>query len=74
MDVRWIKIKKPQKGNRSFSRLRINPLPGNIGHDFLQKVRGYGDGFTWLRGETIVKKILLNSWLVKGKNCLCLWK
>ncbi len=43
-------------------------LPATPFHATLQKVRGEVVGFTWLRnGNTTVPKILLTSWVVKGK-------
>jgi hypothetical protein len=43
-------------------------LPEILSHTSLQKVRGYIDEFTWLRnGATSAPKILLPSWVVKGK-------
>jgi hypothetical protein len=42
-------------------------LPGTPSHDFLQKVRGYVDGVTWLLRETTMKEILLISRGVKGE-------
>ncbi len=36
-------------------------------HHVLQKARGWVVEFTWLRGETTIKKILLTSWVIKEK-------
>jgi hypothetical protein len=58
---------KASKGIRIPLEVLYGHLPITPSHTALQKVRGKVVGFTGPRRETPAKKILLTSWVIKGK-------